>query len=155
MEEFTKRGVEEHKGEYNVWYGKYGSTEGKYSHDRGKSGVNPETRCRTAKDTGKTKADTQSQPLLCYLFAQGRCHHGPECGFLHRIPDDLFEGAELVFFPALPPTCLLLATLTDLRPTLTGLRAGLAQRGWSSRRTALAASATVPMPTVWAASVTS
>ena len=115
VQEFTRRGVEEHKGNYNVWYGKYESTEGKYTHDRGKDGVNPETRCVVAKDTGKTKGDTQPSALLCYLFAQGRCHNGPECNFLHRIPDKNFEGEHLAHLehsssplsaPAWPPAAL-------------------------------------------------
>ena len=91
--EFTRRGVEEHKGNYNIWYGKYENTEGHRGYDRGKVGTNPETRCVVATDTGKTKADTHPSSLLCYLFAQGRCHHGPECNFLHRIPDEVFEAS--------------------------------------------------------------
>ena len=89
--EFTRRGVEEHKGNYNIWYGKYENIEGHRSYDRGKHGTNPETRCVVATDVGKTKGDTQPSSLLCYLFAQGRCHHGPECNFLHRIPDEEFD----------------------------------------------------------------
>lgn len=90
--EFTRRGVEEHKGNYNIWYGKYENTEGHRAYDRGKNGINPETRCVVTTDVGKTKGDTQPSSVLCYLFAQGRCHHGPECNFLHRIPDKEFDA---------------------------------------------------------------
>jgi hypothetical protein len=93
VEEFTRRGVEEHKGNYNIWYGKYESIEGKRAYDRGKVGTNPETRCVVATDVGKTKGNTQPSALLCYLFAQGRCHHGPDCNFLHRIPDAAFDAS--------------------------------------------------------------
>ena len=91
--EFTKRGVEEHKGNYNIWYGKYESAEGPRSYNRGTVGTNPETRCVVATDVGLTKADKQPSPLICYLFAQGRCHHGADCGFLHRLPDETFEAS--------------------------------------------------------------
>lgn len=91
--EFTRRGVEEHKGNYNIWYGKYENTEGRRAYSRGTNGTNPETRCVVATDVGKTKGDTQPSALLCYLFAQGRCHHGAECNFLHRIPDERFDAS--------------------------------------------------------------
>ena len=81
MAEFTKRGVEEHKGNYNIWYGKYESAEGPRSYNRGTVGTNPETRCVVATDVGLTKADKQPSPLICYLFAQGRCHHGADCNW--------------------------------------------------------------------------
>lgn len=92
--EFTKRGVEEAHGNFNIWYGRYESTEGARGYDRGSKGTNAETRCVAATDVGRTKADKSPSPSLCYLFAQGRCHHGPACNFLHRLPDDLF-GASL------------------------------------------------------------
>lgn len=85
--------MEEATGNYNIWYGKYESVEGRRGYDRGIRGTNAETRCVVARDTGKTKADTTRNPSLCYLFAQGRCHHGPECTFLHRVPDATFDAS--------------------------------------------------------------
>jgi hypothetical protein len=93
VQEFTKRGVEEATGNYNIWYGKYESAEGKRGYDRGRVGVQAETRCVAATDIGRTGADLTRSPSICYLFAQGRCHHGQACGYLHRLPDDLFDAA--------------------------------------------------------------
>ena len=72
VKEFTKRGVEEATGYYNIWYGKYESAGGRYE-GRGKGSV-AETRCCTATDTGRTRGDDNPAANICYLFAQGRCH---------------------------------------------------------------------------------
>jgi hypothetical protein len=75
VKEFTRRGVEEGMGNYNIWYHKYESTEGKRGYDRGKEGPVAETRCSVPTDVGRTHADSIPKASICYLFAQGRCHH--------------------------------------------------------------------------------
>jgi hypothetical protein len=90
VKEFTKRGVEEMMGNYNIWYGKYESQEGSRAYARGKGEV-ADQRCVTATDVGRTRGTSNPGAYICYLFAQGRCHNGTDCSFLHTIPDDAFE----------------------------------------------------------------
>ena len=91
VEEFTKRGVIEDMGNYNIWYGKYESAQGKRGNARGQ-GEQAETRCVTATDIGRTRGNDNPAAFSCYLFAQGRCHMGAECSCLHRLPDDEFDA---------------------------------------------------------------
>ena len=91
VEEYTKRGVIEDMGNYNIWYGKYESVQGKRGEARGK-GEQAETRCHLATDVGRTRGDDNPGAFICYLFAQGRCHLGSECSYLHRVPDDEFDA---------------------------------------------------------------
>ena len=91
VEEFTKRGVIEDMGNYNIWYGKYESAQGKRGNARGQ-GEQAETRCVTATDIGRTRGNDNPAAFTCYLFAQGRCHMGAECSYLHRLPDDEFDA---------------------------------------------------------------
>ena len=91
VEEFTKRGVIEDMGEYNIWYGRYASAQGKRGEARGK-GEQAETRCHIATDVGRTRGDDNPGAFTCYLWAQGRCHLGSDCSYLHRIPDDAFDA---------------------------------------------------------------
>lgn len=48
-------------------------------------------RCDVEADAGATLATTHAtSPLRCVFFARGVCHRGPQCDYVHEIPDDAF-----------------------------------------------------------------
>ena len=48
-------------------------------------------RCDVEADAGATLATTHATtPLRCVFFARGVCHRGPQCDYVHEIPDDAF-----------------------------------------------------------------
>eukprot|EP01052_Picozoa_sp_SAG31_P007937 SAG31_NODE_389_length_16370_cov_4.517915_13_plen_130_part_00 len=76
-------------GNYNIWYGKYESQEGRRAYARGIGEV-AETRCVTATDVGRTRGSANPSAFICYLFAQGRCHNvsvAQFCDSDEKVPD--------------------------------------------------------------------
>ncbi|KAG5440004.1 hypothetical protein PCK2_000696 [Pneumocystis canis] len=69
---------------FNIWYGKWagGDKEDKYI-NKNKS----ETRCNIKRDSGYTKGDKIKGAYFCLFFARGSCSDGPDCTFLHRLPN--------------------------------------------------------------------
>jgi hypothetical protein len=48
-------------------------------------------RCNVEADAGATLATTHATtPLRCVFFARGVCHRGPQCDYVHEIPDNAF-----------------------------------------------------------------
>eukprot|EP01122_Echinamoeba_exundans_P017315 TRINITY_DN9099_c0_g1_i1.p1 TRINITY_DN9099_c0_g1~~TRINITY_DN9099_c0_g1_i1.p1 ORF type:complete len:371 (-),score=54.18 TRINITY_DN9099_c0_g1_i1:31-1143(-) len=74
-------------GIYNIWYHK---TLGDYSSWRerreAKLATATKYRCDPSRDSGETKAKKDAQ--FCLYFARGKCVHGSNCTFLHRIPTE-------------------------------------------------------------------
>jgi len=77
-------------GNYNIWYGKYETTDG--GRMKGKATCNPDNKCCVATDAGVTRGDANSDSYVCFLFAKGTCHNGKECNYLHRVADDEIEA---------------------------------------------------------------
>ena len=74
---------------FNIWYGKWsgGDKEDKYAiKDQA------ETKCDPVRDSGWTKGDKVPGTHFCLFFARGCCPHGPDCLYLHRLPQptDMF-----------------------------------------------------------------
>ncbi|KTW28960.1 hypothetical protein T552_01590 [Pneumocystis carinii B80] len=69
---------------FNIWYGKWagGDKEDKYI-NKNKS----ETRCNIKRDSGYTRGDKIKGAYFCLFFARGSCSDGPDCTFLHRLPN--------------------------------------------------------------------
>lgn len=69
---------------FNIWYGKWagGDKEDKYI-NKNKS----ETRCNIKRDSGYTRGDRIKGAYFCLFFARGSCSDGPDCTFLHRLPN--------------------------------------------------------------------
>lgn len=52
-----------------------------------------ETKCDPARDSGWTKGDKAQGAYFCLFFARGCCPNGPDCQYLHRLPQatDLYS----------------------------------------------------------------
>ncbi len=68
---------------FNIWYGKWsgGDREDQYA-VKDKS----ETMCDPVQDSGWTKGDKTPGAFFCLFFARGACPNGPDCQYLHRLP---------------------------------------------------------------------
>jgi len=69
------------QGDYNIWYHKRLGDRPAKRNEVATSRLDP------SKDSGFTKADTlPGKHYLCVYFARGKCVHGKNCLFYHRLP---------------------------------------------------------------------
>lgn len=68
---------------FNIWYGKWSGGD---KEDQLASKEHAETKCDPVRDSGWTKADKTPGSYFCLFFARGCCPHGPDCQYLHRLP---------------------------------------------------------------------
>lgn len=75
---------------FNIWYGKWSGGD---REDQMAVKDHAETKCDPARDSGWTQADKSPGAYFCLYFARGCCPNGPDCQYLHRLPQatDLFS----------------------------------------------------------------
>lgn len=75
---------------FNIWYGKWSGGD---REDTLAVKDKAETRCDPERDSGYTRADRTPGAFFCLFFARGCCPEGPDCKYLHRLPQatDLYS----------------------------------------------------------------
>lgn len=68
---------------FNIWYGKWSGGD---KEDQLAVKDHAETKCDPVRDSGWTQGDKASGAYFCLFFARGCCPNGPDCQFLHRLP---------------------------------------------------------------------
>lgn len=68
---------------YNIWYGKWSGGD---REDQLAVKDHAESMCDPIRDSGWTKADKTPGSFFCLFFARGCCPDGPDCPYLHRLP---------------------------------------------------------------------
>ncbi|CCG84745.1 protein of unknown function [Taphrina deformans PYCC 5710] len=68
---------------FNIWYGKWSGGD---REDQLAVKDHAETKCDPERDSGWTKGDKKTGSFFCLFFARGCCPDGPDCQYLHRLP---------------------------------------------------------------------
>lgn len=74
---------------YNIWEDTM-NRRGGGPRERGKI-IASDYSCQPSKDCGWTRGERAGTRYICLYFARGLCHHGSDCGYVHRVPDVSFE----------------------------------------------------------------
>ena len=74
---------------YNIWEDTV-NRRGGGPRERGKIIASDYT-CHPSRDSGWTRGEKAGTRFICLYFARGLCHHGSDCGYVHRVPDVSFE----------------------------------------------------------------
>ena len=73
---------------YNIWEDTMNRRGG--PRERGKI-IASDYSCHPHTDSGWTRGERSGTKYICLYFARGLCHHGSDCGYVHRVPDVSFE----------------------------------------------------------------
>ncbi|CCK67929.1 active spliceosome conformation promoter CWC2 KNAG_0A02400 [Huiozyma naganishii CBS 8797] len=76
---------------FNVWYNKWSHGDS----SRGSQRFVSPFRLDPARDSGRTRSSGDVDAQFCLFFARGCCVLGPQCTYLHHIPEDGAEGPRM------------------------------------------------------------